>query len=254
MVDAGRSASGLRFALIAVAALAMAVATGWLGSWQLSRAHEKLAAHQAMLDREQLAPWSAAQLLAALAQDPALAQTQAYHPVQLRGRWLADATVYLENRQMHGKPGFYVYTPLQLAGSGQVLAVQRGWAARDFNDRARLPQLAQPEGEIVLRGRIAGEPGRLFEFADAPDAKGAGQIRQNLTIAAYAADYSLDLLPLTVVQTDAADDGLLRDWPAPDSGVDMHYGYAFQWFGLCALVVVLYVWFQLIRRLGGRRR
>nr|WP_255568955.1 SURF1 family protein [Comamonas sp. NLF-1-9] len=240
--------------MIAVLALAIAVATGWLGSWQLSRAHEKLAAHQAMLEREQLAPWSGPQLLAALAQDPALAQTQAYHPVRLRGRWLADATVYLENRQMHGKPGFYVYTPLQLAESGQVLAVQRGWAPRDFNDRARLPQLPEPEGEVVLQGRIAGEPGRLFEFAESADARGAGEIRQNLTIAAYAADFSLDLLPLSVAQTGAANDGLLRDWPAPDSGVDMHYGYAFQWFGLCALVIVLYVWFQLIRRLGGRRR
>ena len=29
-------------------------------------------------------------------------------------------------------------------------------------------------------------------------------------------------------------------------GVDKHYGYAFQWFALCGLVVILYAWFQII--------
>jgi surfeit locus 1 family protein len=39
---------------------------------------------------------------------------------------------------------------------------------------------------------------------------------------------------------------LLREWAAPNLGVDKHYGYAFQWFGLCALVFILYGWFQLV--------
>ena len=34
---------------------------------------------------------------------------------------------------------------------------------------------------------------------------------------------------------------------APAADVHKHYGYAFQWFALCALIVGLYVWFQLIR-------
>ena len=32
------------------------------------------------------------------------------------------------------------------------------------------------------------------------------------------------------------------------AGVDKHYGYAFQWFGLCGLIALLYVWFQIVRR------
>ena len=61
--------------------------------------------------------------------------------------------------------------------------------------------------------------------------------------------------PWTVLQADApgiVDDGLLRKWPRPAADIHKHYGYAFQWFGLCALMSVLYVWFQLIRpRLSG---
>jgi hypothetical protein len=46
----------------------------------------------------------------------------------------------------------------------------------------------------------------------------------------------------------SASEGLLRDWPQINAGVQKHYGYAFQWFGLSVLVVLLYVWFQLVRR------
>jgi surfeit locus 1 family protein len=36
--------------------------------------------------------------------------------------------------------------------------------------------------------------------------------------------------------------------------VAKHHGYAFQWFALCALIGLLYVWFQLIAPLRARRR
>ena len=70
---------------------------------------------------------------------------------------------------------------------------------------------------------------------------------------AYARETGLVLRPLAVVQEDdtaapaSPSDGLLRQWPQPATGVDKHHGYAFQWFALCALIIGLYVWFQLIR-------
>ena len=51
-----------------------------------------------------------------------------HRPVILHGHWLAAATVYLDNRQMNGRPGFYVLTPLQLDDRPEVVLVQRGWA------------------------------------------------------------------------------------------------------------------------------
>jgi cytochrome oxidase assembly protein ShyY1 len=73
----------------------------------------------------------------------------------------------------------------------------------------------------------------------------APAIVQNLDmqrLKASLAASNLRVLPAVVLQTDAASEGLLRNWPKPDSGVAKHYGYAFQWFGLCATVLVLYVW------------
>ena len=51
-----------------------------------------------------------------------------------------------------------------------------------------------------------------------------------------------------------ASEGLQRDWPVVGTGVDKHYGYAFQWFGLCGLMALLYVWFQIVRRFIRPRR
>ena len=56
------------------------------------------------------------------------------------------------------------------------------------------------------------------------------------------------LADVTVLQTGADGEGLLRQWPAVSAGVDKHHGYAFQWFGLSGLIATLYVWFQLVRR------
>ena len=96
---------------------------------------------------------------------------------------------------------------------------------------------------VTVEGRIAPPPSKLYEFEGAD----AGAIRQNLDLAAFRARNRLAAAGrLSLLQTGAPSEGLLREWPAPNLGVDKHYGYAFQWFGLCGLVVILYVWFQLI--------
>lgn len=227
-----------RFWLVSAAAAAGVAATLALGFWQLSRAAQKEALQAGIEARSHLPVLDGA----ALARLPAQALQD--RTVQLRGQWLAQHTVFLDNRQMQGHPGFYVVTPLALQGPGQgtVVLVQRGWAPRNFLDRTRLPQVATPGGTVEVAGRMAPPPGKLYDF------KGGrgGAIRQNLDLADFSAETRLSLLGLSVVQAGAASDGLLRDWPQVDSGVGKHYGYAFQWFALSGLMAVLYVWFQFI--------
>ena len=238
MSQPGRGVSlRLQRLVIALAALATVLLTARLGVWQLSRAGEKNAL-QAAIDRQARQP-----VLTVLPPQPAELVALQHRRVELTGRWSAAHTIYLDNRQMFGRPGFYVVTPLLLP-DGRALLVQRGWQPRDARDRARLVEVPTREGDVRIAGRIAPPPARLFEF----DAAEAGRIRQNLDLGAFARETGLRLLPLSVLQTAPADDdGLQRAWPVPDSGVAKHYGYAFQWFGLSALVVFLYVWFQFIQ-------
>ncbi|WP_265305854.1 SURF1 family protein [Verminephrobacter eiseniae] len=174
--------------------------------------------------------------------------TLVHRAVVLQGRWRPEHTVYLDNRQMQGQVGFFVVTPLQLTGpDAGVLLVQRGWAPRNFQQHSRLPPVQTPGDTVVqVVGRVAPAPSRLYEFQGGDGA--SSRIRQNLDLAAFRAETGLALANLTVLQTGPASEGLRRDWPAIDTGVDKHYGYAFQWFGLCGLMAVLYVWFQIVRR------
>lgn len=229
-----------RAVVVTVAAVAGALLTARLGLWQLDRADQKIALSQAREQRGAMPPLAGTELARAAVAVPA----QLHRSVLLRGQWMAARTVYLENRQMLNQPGFYVVTPLALATGGDVL-VERGWIPRDLMDRTRIVAPPPPTGSVEVRGRIVARPERLYEFAGATP----GAIRQNLDIASFALETGLPLLPLSVVQQDGPDapsDGLLRQWPQPDDGLQTNYGYAFQWFAMCTLIIGLYVWFQLI--------
>ncbi len=234
----------LRPLILLLAALAGALATGRLGWWQLDRAAQKIAIHEAQQRQRALPPLGPQEL----PRDAAAVADQLHRAVALQGRWIAERTVYLDNRPMDGRAGFFVLTPLALA-DGRVLLVQRGWTPRDAAERTRLTAPPPPAGEVAIAGRIAATPSRLYEFESAASAP-KGTIRQNLDLDAFARETGLALAPFVVVQEDGATplaDGLLRHWPAPAADVAKHYGYAFQWFAMCALIIGLYAWFQLIR-------
>lgn len=227
--------------LVLVAAVLAAAITARLGVWQLSRAAEK-ESMQASLDTRGAAPPLA---VAELARSATEAASQHHRRITLQGHWVGGRTVYLDNRPMEGRAGFYVVTPLVLA-DGDAVLVQRGWVPRDAADRSRVPAVATPEGVVRVEGRIAPPPSRLFELGT----ESQGAIRQNLDLDAFARETGLRLRPLSVQQTDGAGapaDGLLRRWYAPAVDVHKHYGYAFQWFALASLITGLYVWFQLVR-------
>ncbi len=234
-----------RFWVVTVAALLLAALTFSLGQWQLGRAAQKLTLQASLDQKKNLPPLLNADIVAASKDDAELVDRQ----ILLTGRWLSEKTVYLDNRPMNGKPGFWVITPLLIIGSDKVVLVQRGWVPRNFEDRTALAKIETPEQAVMVLGRMAPATAKLYAF------KGAdiGRIRQNLEIAAFAVETGLPLIDALVIQIDPASEGLQRDWAAPNTGVDKHYGYAFQWFGLCALVLGLYAWFQLISPYRQRR-
>lgn len=227
-----------RFWILTLTAVLVAGSTFSLGQWQLRRAAQKEAVQTAMDSKNSLSPLDGRSLLATKK-----IADEVYRKAVLQGVWQAAHTVYLDNRPMSGRSGFWVMTPLMLQGTGQVILVQRGWAPRDFADRARLPQVTTPSGVVTVQGRIAPPPSKLYEFKGAD----AGPIRQNLDLTAFRAETGLPMLEqVSLLQTGAPSEGLLREWAAPNLGVDKHHGYAFQWFGLCGLVVILYAWYQII--------
>jgi surfeit locus 1 family protein len=213
-----------------------------LGAWQLGRAQTKLN-WQAEIAQKSAMPVLDGAFLGG-AQDSSQNRVGLLHrPILIEGEWLAQHTVYLDNRQMNARPGFYVLTPFKLKATGAVVMVQRGWVGRDFTDRTRLPQVQSPDGTVRVNGLMALPPSKLYALGE----EGQGVIRQNLDLQKFSSETGLPLLEISLVQQGPASEGLLREWPQAATGVEKHYGYAFQWFGLALLIALLYVWFQIVR-------
>jgi surfeit locus 1 family protein len=231
--------------VILLATLVVSGITARLGFWQLGRAQTKEALN-AITESRQLEPalrtedWTA---LTTLAPDTWLQRS-----ADVEGQWLPQYTVYLDNRSMKSQTGFFVLTPLQLP-NGAVLLVQRGWVARDRARSDYLPPIQTPQGQIKIQARVVPSPSKLMELGEpAPVKEGFNVLRQNIDLEAFGLETKLPLLA-TLQQTNDASDGLVREWPKSISGADKNRGYAFQWFALSALALVLFAWFQVWKKI-----
>lgn len=203
-----------------------------LGHWQAGRAEEKRVLGR-QLDQAMRAP--PMEISSAITDAAALVSRR----VLARGRFDAEYTVLLDNKLRRGRPGYEVVTPLRLDGS-HVL-VNRGWVAAG-RTRDALPSVPTPAGVVRVEGVALARLARTLELGEA-----RGRVRQNVDIDAFGAETGLRLLPLVIQQQSALDDGLVREWPRPDSGIEKHESYAFQWYSLAVLAVALFIGFSIRR-------
>lgn len=241
-----QSIFSLHWWLLLAAALGMSTLTMSLGFWQLSRAEFKEAEFAKEQAQAALPPVTSDDLIQGMSKVQGLQRL-----VDAEGEWLAQWTVFLNNRTMQSQPGFWVLTPLKLK-SGEVILVQRGWAPRDRTFSDKLPPIHTPSGRVRVQGRWVQEPSRMIELASpsAPtaDTKVFQSLRQNLSIQEFEKDTGLKVLA-TVMEIAPPSDGLMRHWPTIISGSDKNRAYALQWFALAALSAGLFLWFQIIQKI-----
>lgn len=166
-----------------------------------------------------------------------------WRPVTARGIWLADRSILLDNKIYRQRVGYQVLTPLQLEGSRAVVLVNRGWVPAP-RLRSELPMIVTARGRVEITGVARKFESKFFEFGNASP---AGQVWQHVGEAAYRERSGLDALPVIVLQTDAANDSLIRDWSdvrTPENPAQRHYGYAIMWliFALMAAGYGLVAW------------
>jgi len=244
--------------LVAVSAACIA-----LGFWQLDRAAER---RSVSLSIEKGRSASALDLNARVLEPQSLRN---WTPATVAGVWRDDLSVLLENRNQEGRPGLWLATPLLLA-DGRAVLVLRGWFARPLGTQtaALIPTSREQQ---TIQGELAQHVPRLFELWSSnkasrlrftPSLKEAGAAStpaidtgtlprlQNLTLAELSEQSGLNLLPVVLMQTSAANDGLIRVWPEPSVDADKNLGYATQWFGfaaICMIALLVFAW-RLTRR------
>lgn len=165
------------------------------------------------------------------------------------GRWVEGRTLFLDNRQMNGRVGFHVLTPLVLA-DGRWLLVQRGFTPRDFQQRDRLPSWPTVAGIVSVPGTLRQEASAAYVLGEA----GRGVIRQAVSLPGLEAEWGQRLVPAVLWQSGDEQPApgpeapaLDRRWPEPRVDVSKHEGYAFQWLALSAGVLALLIWHQVIQ-------
>lgn len=230
-----------------------------LGRWQLRRADERIAMATSIQDGRQSPP---IRLTANTPPD----LLQAWRPAVAEGRWLDQFAVWLDNRNLEGRPGLWLAMPLQLADSPDTaVLVLRGWAPRAMG--AAMPTLPPTADSLQqVHGELRTHVPQLFELwqRDGRDhsalpqhwQSGSPPLVQNLELSRLAQATGLKLLPIVLEQADSAPpshDQLVRDWPTPSVDADKNHGYALQWFGFAAIAVGACLW-MLWRAWRPRRR
>ena len=200
------------------------------GNWQLGRAQQKLQ-RQAALQANLLQPPVD---LGRVAPNENLL----YRRVEASGSWLPQHAILIDNKVYHGVVGYQLLMPFRIAASGRIVLVKRGWLERSRYVAGLVQEFG---GSGPLRGVAVIPAERYYELSSDTV---SGNIWQNLSLSRYHQHTGQAVAPIVVEEHSTASDGLVRDWPAPDAGVDKHRGYAFQWFCMAATVAGLYVFYS----------
>lgn len=225
-----------------------------LGLWQLSRAHEK----EARLARINALSSQKAMTVAQLMRTPEL-QTENFTrandiALALSGQFEQSQTFFLDNQIDSGRFGYRVLRVFN-DNSGYKILVNLGWVEGD-SSRQTLPQLTPITEKLNLSGNIQVPELTILlddqSFSDIPNDPSLIRVQQ-LDIEKISRLSGQKLLPFALYLDKKETIGYKKNWQPMVMPAEKHRGYAFQWFSMAAVWLVLMVIFSR-RQLGSNSR
>jgi surfeit locus 1 family protein len=209
---------------------AVAAAIG-LGIWQL---HAWQAGRDA--DARDLSKAAALPLTQVMSGDDPFPGQYLGQPVTFSGEWLPEGTLYVADRQLDGRRGYWVMTPVLVGDS--AMPVVRGWSSR--------PAAPLPRGEAEVTGWLQASEGSSVSDDDPHD-----DVIPEMRIASIVEHVNADLYSAYVVAKDVspppAGSGVLRQ-VSPESVPRVsnvtslrNLLYALQWWVFGGAAVYLWV-------------
>lgn len=220
-----------------VAAAATVALMIHLGLWQVGRAEEK----QRLQERYDV---RAREPAVAMPESPVSAEDYRFRRVEVEGVFDPRSMILVDNRVRRGRVGYEVVTALRLGAGPMHVLVNRGWVAAGPT-REDLPVVPTPAGRVRLEGVAVVPTEKILELSETTR---EGSVWENLVLERYRAAFPFQIQPVVLQQTSAADDGLLREWERPDTGVVKHQARAFTWFVIGAVVFGLWIGLNVRRR------
>lgn len=246
----------------------LAFITWSLGNWQTGRAEQKAALHDKQAKALLAAPISPS--------DSTLeVDNLSYRKVELHGRYLSNAVVYIDNRQVNGRPAVQVVQAFQPDGKGFVVPVDRGLLLRNPAEPRRAPEMptevlpqadasgAESTGRVLIQGTL------LPRFAQSAELRGMQlddahaihreqsngfEVWSNFSAAEFGrlvgqpvSNFVVTLQPVglagDVAPAAKKVDGFYHAPVALPEQVAKHQGYAFQWYSMTLALIVLTLFF-----------
>ncbi len=211
-----------------------------LGVWQISRGLEKQATRDALSATGSYSTFHDG------------AEVRSYQAIKATGYYDADRQFLLDNIILNSRYGYYVLTPLEIGPDQPLLLVNRGWIEKT-GPNPPLDELAGTiaidDGRVTILGRVGSLPRPGMRMGNA-----IADFGRWPSIAVYPAAEDIELAlgreiqPFVLLMDPDAEDGFLRHWVPAEMGPAKHFGYAFQWFAMGAVLSGLLIWHYRRRR------
>ena len=201
-----------------------------LSVWQISRGLEKRASQQAFSRETGFVAW----------QDGM--EVRPYQRLKATGIYDGAHQLLLENIIINSRYGYYVVTPLLSQVDAPALLVNRGWIEKTGGD-LDIDLLATPEGRITVRGRAGSLPRAGYKMGDAIDpASDWPRMAVYPALDEVATALGREVQPFVLLMDHEEVGGFYRHWVPTEFGPGKHFGYAFQWFAMGAVLAGLLMW------------
>ena len=225
-----------RWSVYVLIAIGFAIACAFLSHWQFDRNEsrsEQIALVEQNYDAEPVP------LSDLIGDDGALDPGDQWHPVLLRGEYLADQQLLVRNRPHGGTSAFEVLVPFRDA-DGRVFIVDRGWVPPGDGDSPDAVP-APPEGEVEVTVRL--RPGEQVPASGRGAPEGQVPTINLPTIADLVDGDVITSAYGQLVSEEPAGAGTLGGFDSPTDDPGPHLSYAIQWilFALMGFVFIGYI-------------
>jgi len=211
-----------------------------LGFWQLDRAEQKRVILSAVTDKMNSAT---------LTKVPTTEDITGskYQRIRLIGRFDKQHLIYIDNKIVFGRVGYFVVSPFLVSNSSKQVLVNLGWIALG-KTRQDLPTVSLPDGIITISGRIKTNVDEVFSLSDNSfDSITWPLVVQWLAPTQLSELLAINIQPLVILLDKPKDvvkeyeKQFKRQWKFISSSPDTHTSYAMQWFSLAFVLALIFI-------------
>ncbi len=202
----------------------------WAGTWQAGKAGSK---------RDEIAAFAAQPSYRSYTRGNAVRESEG---LKVRGTWIGDRQIILDNIIVDSRVGHYVLTPFETAPDEPLLIVNRGFLpATEAGIGAADVEIAGTSREVL--GRVGRLPRAGYRMGQAIPEVSSWPVH-----AVYPVYEDVEITlgrevePFVLLLNADEPDGFARDWKPAGLSPGRHTAYAVQWFGMAIVLTGLLAW------------